>query len=221
MLKLVLKDLLIQKRTFGFSLLYTVFIIFVFNQPVIAHSVYILGSVAIAYMLVLTAIGYDEKNKSDILLLSLPVKRKDIVNAKYLSIFAFCITALAITGLIGASMKLAGLPLSIRFINGADVLAVFTSISILCALYYPFYFKFGSMYMRIINMLFFMAVFFLPNLLIKYFMNNFTQEEVINFIVNADQYITMTTTGGIMLLLCLMLFLSYLLSLKIYTKKEF
>ncbi len=219
--KLVFKDLLIQKKTIAFALLYTVFLVFVFNQPGVSQSVYILASVAIAYMLVLTAIGYDEKNKSDVLLLSLPIKRKDIVTAKYLSIFVFCIVALAITGMIGAFLKLIGLPLIIRYMNRVDVLAVLTSISILCALYYPFYFKFGSMYMRIINMFFFMAVFFLPNILIKYLKQNYTQEEVIDLILNANQLMSWTRIGVIVTILCGVLLLSYLLSVRIYAKKEF
>ncbi|MEW9121113.1 MAG: ABC-2 transporter permease [Thermotaleaceae bacterium] len=220
MFKLILKDILIQKKTFGFALAYSVFALFAFRGP-FSNTLYTMGSVAIGYIFILSAIGYDEKSKSDIFLLSLPIQRKQIVQAKYFSIFIFSIIGLSFTGIMGFFISSTGLLKDVPFIKALDVFTVLTSLTILFSLYFPFYFKFGSAYMRILNMVFFMAVFFAPNFLLGYIQDKKGVAYTESLLEKAN---TMPTFSLVILLLAILSFIlciSYFLSLHIYKHKEF
>ncbi|MCG9969458.1 ABC-2 transporter permease [Pelotomaculum terephthalicicum JT] len=87
MLNLILKDILIQKRTIIFALLYGVFIFFAFSKPPFSQCIYSMGAMGISYILILTALQADFKNNTMVILNSLPVRRSEIVASKYLSMF--------------------------------------------------------------------------------------------------------------------------------------
>jgi hypothetical protein len=73
MLSLILKDVIIQKKSFVWALVYLIFFIFVFQS--LGGTMYIAAVVAFVYLLVSGAFAYDDKYKSDIMLNSLPIKR--------------------------------------------------------------------------------------------------------------------------------------------------
>lgn len=88
MVNLLWKDILILKRFLWLAPLYGFFALFVFrSMPGGALGA---GTVGVTYMLMSQAITLDDKNKSDVMLNSLPLRRKDIVLAKYLSVFLCC-----------------------------------------------------------------------------------------------------------------------------------
>jgi len=90
MLNLIIKDMIIQKKTFLYVLLYSVFISFAFSSlKPIGVGLYVLNPVITTYFLITYALIYDDKNKSEIILNSLPLSRVDIVISKYISIFVF------------------------------------------------------------------------------------------------------------------------------------
>ncbi|MDX9872994.1 MAG: ABC-2 transporter permease, partial [Clostridia bacterium] len=157
---LILKDFLLQKKTALFGLAYSIFLMAIFNSTTFSSSVYILCTVAISYMLIMGAVAYDDKNKSDTILNSLPLQRKTIVQAKYASVFVFGLGAILTIGLLGALLKAAGLPFPGRFLNPTDVIAAFFSLSLVSAMYLPFYYRFGYIASRLFNVVFFMLAFF-------------------------------------------------------------
>ena len=87
MVKLVWKDLLILKRYLWVAPLYGIFAFFAFRtMPDGGLSA---ATVAVTYMFMLQSITQDDKNMSEIMLNSLPLRRRDIVLAKYLSVFLY------------------------------------------------------------------------------------------------------------------------------------
>ncbi len=82
MIYLMLKDLLIQKKSFLFMFLYSFFLFVIFNNEVFREFIYVMGGVITTYMFLITANTNDEKNRSEIVLGSLPIKRDTIVMAK-------------------------------------------------------------------------------------------------------------------------------------------
>ena len=76
MLNLIIKDIVIQKKTLLYALLYTIFAstsFFIMSPN--GFNLYVLSPIAINYMFITFALSYDDKNKSEIVLNSLPLKR--------------------------------------------------------------------------------------------------------------------------------------------------
>ena len=87
MLNLILKDLLVQKKSLLFALGYCFFLVFAFQS--LQGAAPIAATVAVVYLLTQYSFTYEDKNKSETMLNSLPISRRDIVLAKYLSIFIY------------------------------------------------------------------------------------------------------------------------------------
>ena len=85
MLNLIIKDIIIQKKTFLYVFLYSIFISFTFStlKPS-GLGLYVLCPIITTYFIITYALTYDDKNKSEIVLNSLPLRRDDIVISKYL-----------------------------------------------------------------------------------------------------------------------------------------
>lgn len=220
MYSLILKDLLIQKKTLGFILGYSIFLLFVFQSPDLAEMVYVIGAMASSYILILGACAYEGKGGSEIVLNSFPLRRKDVVRARYLSVFVFMFLSLVIIGFSGAVMKGIGLPFPQRYLSWFDVVGVAVSSFLLTSLYLPFYFKFGYIQARLFNVIMFLLFFFVPAYVMNYYHENSTKEwfrQVTVFLANHPAWLI----GGLIIVPFLMLLMSYLLSVKFYQGREF
>ena len=88
---LVMKDirLIVSNRaTQIFLLLYIPFLLIIAGYDFRAEYMYLVVLVSGAYMITILSFSYEIGRKTNQLLLSLPVRRTDIVNAKYLFVFA-------------------------------------------------------------------------------------------------------------------------------------
>jgi ABC-2 type transport system permease protein len=220
MYSLILKDLLIQKRTLLFILGYSILLLFVFNSPDLAEMVYVMGAMVSSYILILGACAYEGKGGSEIVLNSFPLRRKDVVRARYFSVLVFMLLSLVIFGLEGVIMKGLGLPFPRRYLNWVDVVGVVVSFLLLSSLYLPFYFKFGYIQARLFNALMFLLFFFVPAYVMNYYQENSTKEwfrQTIFFLDNHPAWLI----GGLIIVPFLMLLMSYLLSVKFYQAREF
>lgn len=161
--QLVLKDYMVQKKTFLTVLVYCIFI-FIF-MPQVAN-IYIMGAVGITYILLQNACIQDEKNKSELVLISLPVSRTELVMAKYLSGLSFVGINLIVLSLMGFIFSIFVNP-GIQLIQPIDVfLALSVSLLQVC-IYLPIYFKLGYHKGRIVSILLFMVLTFSPSLLLE------------------------------------------------------
>jgi ABC-type transport system involved in multi-copper enzyme maturation permease subunit len=208
-----MKDIRIQKKTFLLVFFYSIFMFFFFEQSDAQKSIYtVMGSI-IAYMFILRAAFFDEKNKSELLLLSLPIKKHYIVIAKYLSAFLFCTISLILSGGVGAILHITGILINLPLIRFINIFTTFISLGILISIYYPLYFKFGSTNTRLLNVFWFLIAFSVPKLLAE---NKNIQ--LISFIKHIHP---LGLSLFVILILIILLMISLFVSLKIYKNKDF
>ncbi|WP_274365565.1 ABC-2 transporter permease [Paenibacillus thermotolerans] len=85
MLKLLTKDLIVQKRNLWLALIFNLVFL------VLTQLGYTLAMTAIAYMLIAGSIGIDDKNNTHVLINSLPVRRTDVIRARFLGLIAYTV----------------------------------------------------------------------------------------------------------------------------------
>ncbi|HZK54826.1 MAG TPA: ABC-2 transporter permease [Desulfosporosinus sp.] len=149
MINLVWKDLLLLKRSLWLAPLYAFFAFFAFRtMPDGGLSA---ATVAISYMLLLQAIIQDDKNQSEIMLNSLPMRRGNIVLAKYLSAFLYATLGILSFLLTQVIVTVVGIPLSINQISFEEIFGALIAMVVLIGIYFPIYFKFGYLRSRIVG----------------------------------------------------------------------
>lgn len=136
MYNLILKDILIQKKIILLSFAYIVF--FAIAMQGAGMVMYPTALTAITYMLVLTSCAYDEKNKADVMLNSLPLKRANIVLAKYLSIIVYIVIGTVAYWLITTLIALIGLPVKVHPISLEGLAGGLFAIGLINGVFYPF-----------------------------------------------------------------------------------
>jgi len=161
MLNLVRKDLLLLKRSLWLSALYVLLALFVFRtMPGGALSAATVGA---TYMFMIQALTQDDKNKSEIMLNSLPMRRQDIVLAKYLSVFIYAILVIIGCLLAQSVVSIIGIPMPIDWISLEKITGALVAMAVLISIYFPIYFKFGYLRSRMVGMILFLTcLFFLP-----------------------------------------------------------
>lgn len=203
---LILKDLLNLKSTFKMLGAMIVFFAVAFLRE---GNSFVFGIIILMFaMMVVTTISYDDLAKWDAYALTMPVTRKEMVLSKYL-VMAILNTLGAvlslIVGIVGSVIMRQSFDLEILAIIGIIYLVAFIFGSVIIPLIY----KFGTEKARL--MLFLCAL--LPTALI----------------LLLEQFnVPLPTTGNPWIYLTLLIgfsvagiVLSYLISLKIYTNKEF
>ena len=222
MLNLVIKDILIQKKSLLYAFLYAIFLSITFStlKPE-GMGLYVLCPIVITYLLIYYAVNYDDKNKSEIIINSLPIKREDIVIAKYISTFIYAIIGIIYATVIALIGKYIGFSIYTMSISLLDIILVFAAVGIFASIFFPVYFKFGAIKARIFNILLFMIIFFLPVTAIDYAIkhpNNTLVQKLNYFINNTSSF----TQNSLVLIIGMIFFLvSIMISIHIYNNREF
>ena len=219
MVSLIWKDIIVQKKSWWTVVLYAVFMHVALAQ--MAAGAYSAGAVGIAYVLIMGAGAYDEKNKTEMLLNSLPLKRRTIVLSKYVSAFIFMLVGMLGSAGAGAIMKVVGLPIPLRFVTWLDVLGMFLGPSFFIGVFFPIFFKLGYTRSRYLNILIFMFFFFTP----QYLLGLVRQqpqlfERVSGWLANSNLPFSQLAVLGVCLASFAVLLLSLCLSIAIYQRKE-
>ena len=147
MIGLIKKDLLFVKGISRLVLIFLLFLFIVIFAQDGFNFYYILP--CIVFLVHFSTFSYDEFNNWDAYAISFPVKRKDIVKAKYLSgiimmLFAFLVTVVILIGIsIFKDMPIVDAIKSI--VTTISIILVFESLML------PFIYKFGSEKGRIIS----------------------------------------------------------------------
>jgi len=220
MLNLILKDILVQKRTIIFAFLYSIFIFFVFSRPPFSQLIYSMGAVAISYIFIITALQADFKNNTIIIINSLPVKRSEIVVSKYLSLFVYIAISFSLLVIVGLLIKVSPLPFDVRYPGLYDLVITFLSVGILISVYIPVYFKTGGRWVQILNILLFMFIFFFPSTLLNYFVEEQDQSLVISIVRYSSENMLLVYLIAVIATL-LILAVSFKCSQRIYLKRDF
>ncbi|MCG8643261.1 MAG: ABC-2 transporter permease, partial [Desulfobacterales bacterium] len=176
MFNLIKKEFFIQKRNLLVAFLYSIFAMFVFQN--FESGAFIISGVAITYILFMNASFLDEKSRTEIVINSLPIDRKDVVLAKYLSVIVFTIYAIVAYWIASFILKLLALPITIQSVSLKGIITIIFLVGLMHSLYIPLNFRFGYSKLRIITTFLFMAMLFAPNFLIIYMQKNSNTEIV-------------------------------------------
>lgn len=216
MFNLIIKDILIQKKTVLFTFVYMLFLIVFLKE-----AGFVSAMVMISYILVITGFSLEEKNKSDIMLNSLPIKRRNIVLAKYLSAFIYFGVGVVAYFLTAIVVRLLGSPITIHSVTFEEIIGALFAITLLNGIYIPILFKVGYTKSRVVIIVLFFLAFFGGAVLTKIsskIQSNIFINTIINFFTSkSDMQILVYLLGAIII----MILGSFLLSVKLYENREF
>jgi ABC-2 type transport system permease protein len=222
MFHLILKEFLVQKKTLIFGFLYVFIAPIAFSKLVPdGGAIYTTAPFAVIYLFVLYSSGHEDKNKTDIIFNSLPLRRDDIVIAKYLSIFFFAAFGIVSSIVVSVLSRYIGFLNITRSITTNDIIIVLSAGMIFASVFYPLYLKFGLNKMRVFNILFFLFIFFLPSFVMEYMQANPDKKFInsaVTFVVNAPSW----QLKALMLVCSTIVMLSsMLIAFQIYKNKDF
>lgn len=221
MFNLILKDFLVQKKSFFIAFIYSIFFFIVFNNPAFKDIIYTAGSLAIGYIFIIYAISWDDKNNSEIMLNSLPIVRKDIVMARYIFTILVSLIGTFIMAFTGAVINISGF-MELRFAAIYDFAISLFLLSLFVSLYLPIHYRFKHLdrYFRIVI---FLLGFFMPQYLADYVKSNSNSASpilamILDFLTKLSDF-----QLGIILAFSslLLMIISMMISLAIYNNKEF
>ena len=202
MLNLIKKDFLLafsSKSTLIFIILYVPFILFT-----IGTDNKFIGSLMIytfVYMLTTISFGYDAQVKTHILLQSLPIRKRDIVISKYLSIFINYTIGFVITGSYLWIIKLLGF-IDVDTFNLSLVESTLPIILLSLSISLPALFRLPPKIANIINMFIYIGI--------------------MNFvIIPFSQYGNLLNGLGLLIIAVIVYFLSIGISLWLYETRDF
>lgn len=216
MVNLIFKDILIQKKTVMYMLLYIVFAIF-FMQGVGSNALYVLITVTIAFTVSSGAFAIDEKYGSEKVMASLPITRNQMVQARYLSVFVYAAASILIMASIGAVANLLNIQfIKLNYITPSVIKKILVSCVLVTSISYPVYFKFGYTKARIASFIIFFA-FFTSVVTVA---ENVSDGEASSFLsfINGLSSGSLQLVGGLVLLLVFVV--SYFISINCYESKE-
>lgn len=216
MLNLILKDLMVQRKTLLFGFAYILIFSFAFSTG--GSAMFTAGAFAVTYLLIQTPCAHDDKCHADRMLNSLPVSRGTIVAAKFLSVPLYVIIGtlqyLAVYWLV----TLTGIPIKVypatfeAFVGLLAVSAFFASV------YYPILFRFGYMKTRYLNVGLFALLFAAGSAVVLAIKNADNLNAVNGFLQSQPPWLLMMGGVGVLLAVALV---SYLLSARFYSNREF
>ncbi len=158
MFNLIAKDILVQKKQLPLSFAYILLIVFAFQS--VGKAMFAVSIVAFTYMMIMTSCAYEDKNKADILLNSLPLKRSSIVLAKYLSVLVFFLMGTVAYAILTLVISISGIPIKPNPLSLESFVGGFAGVSLLSGLFLPVFFKLGYIKSKIYNFILFFVFFF-------------------------------------------------------------
>lgn len=219
MYNLIMKDILIQKKQFIFSLAYLAFILIAFQK--MGEAMFSMGLVAFTYMLSMTSCAYEDKNKSDIMLNSLPVKRASIVAAKYISVLVYLVIGTLVYEVLTRIIDMLQIPLKAYPLSLETFIGGLVAVCLMTGIWFPIFYKFGYMKMRVANFVLFFLFFFGASFLVDYMQagNKSSWAQSIISFLHAQSAITIAMFFAAAVIIFMLI--SFGLSVRFYKNREF
>lgn len=223
MFKLILKDIILFKKTLVFSFIYIIFVIaIVFRQenlPSMAtFPIFLLSTFTPVIFMLGTSLTYEDKFKSDILFNSLPLNRRTIVLAKYLSFIIYYLIGIVFYFLSIFFLRFLNFNITIQ---KADILVISLSlfaVSIYTGISLFLYYSFGQNTARIFNFVFMVIIFGL----FKEFVLSLKKHNLLSTITRYLQTLNNIQISFLLLFVSLVIItISLLISTKTYSNKDF
>ncbi len=215
MFNLILKDILIQKKTLAYLWFYVIIFSIAFQG--MDMDTFTVIAVTVTYQMVNTACAYEDKAGSDIMWNSMPMNRKKIVLSKYLSVFIYTVIAALAYMIFAILINLIGIPIKVAPITITGLAAAFISTILMNGIYFPVYFKFGYMSARVMSTILFFIL-FAGIMSLAQMANSKQSGALFKTFNNASdlQIISAMIVAALVFML-----ISYILSVKFYNNREF
>lgn len=219
MFNLIKKDFILSRKINIFAVIYGLFIAamgLTMPDPLMSTLLYVFGMIILIFITVIYTNGYDDKYKSEIILNSLPMDRKNIVRAKYMALILFivisCGTVLIFTNII---LKL-GIASTGKGASIWNAIFVINISLIFYSIYYPIYFKVGEG-LRSFNTILWILMVIGPSVLSK-LMEGLNNIGYLGKIIDMD---INRINIYVLILSLIMFYMSMKISEKIYRTREF
>ena len=214
---LIIKDLCVIKNQMKSLLL--VLALFIFLSIANKDATFILFLIPFyMIMILITTFSYDEFNKWECYCNSLPLSRKEIVKAKYI-LFNASSLILIILGIL-ASVIIPNFIENTTFESiYASIIGVAFGICLVISLLIPFYYKFGSQKGRIMLFLTIAILALLIGMITS--LDIFNNIELMNIINSLNNLSLGMFTILLIIITVIIMAISYYISIKIYSNKEF
>lgn len=157
MLSLIKKDIFLEKSNIFFMVAFLIVVIFAMESFPNSTKCF-LYMTTIVFSLSITTFAYDEKSKGEYVINSLPVSKKEIVYAKYVSVLIYTVFVIILTALISMILNLL-MPHYTDFISLNAVKTSFIAIMLMSAFSFPFFFEYGYVKGRIISTAIYFLIF--------------------------------------------------------------
>lgn len=212
MFNLAFKDVILQIKYFILSI-FIVLGLSLLNR----NAFFILCMpVAAVWMGVMYSCTYDDKNDTNIIFASLPMKRSSIVLSKYISLLYFLIISIFFTVIFLSVVKMSGF-IKVSTINSEEIIASCIPAVLLNSIYFPIYFKFGYIESRYIAAGLFFFMCFAPSLLLNSASSKKNFLQALIYIKNKPVF---TIDAAMILLIAAIMIISALISVNIYKNKD-
>lgn len=218
MFNLVKKDLKLSIKINIFAVVYALFIsvmgVLLPNYAPV-NVMYISGIIMLVFISVIYSTGYDDNNKSEVILNSFPIDRKDIVRGKYVTLIIFILISCVFIFLFTNTIKGLGFNPEGRVANIWDIIVAINVILIFYSIYYLLYFKLGDL--KMFNSILWILVFAGPNILVKV-IKRLETKDLLDKIANLNlKQINLYT----LMFSIVIYYISLQISKHIYLKREF
>lgn len=202
MVNLILKDLVIHKK-----LLLGMFLGIV--AYMLLDASVMLVAVVFTMAIVMSIFANDEKKSIQMLLGSLPFTRREVVSSKYIVVFIY-------TLLVFFTTSVSNYAINQQLPNGKEALIVICSVMLLVSILFPLTYKFSSKYLTIITIVVFFICIWLARMSAIELNDEF---RAVAARILAFQDVPLVIGVGVVL--TLLYFLSWRLSVRIYENKIF
>lgn len=220
MINLIRKDFLLLINYIIICIPISIFFVIVFT-PRYPDFGYGMAAFGLAFVLALSVPSLESRNHTDVIINSLPVLRTEIVRAKYLSAFIFTLLTLLMVALMGLLANLLPLPWAVPVITWPNIVIAFISMALIISFYYPIFYKFyNNAVVLITNVILFQLIFFMPTYVESFFQhhhNGLWVRQLLLLMVQSPWVLPVLGVG----LAVLLLLVSYHLTIKIYSHKDF
>ncbi len=219
MIGLIKKDLKLSIKINLIAVIYVLFISvngLLSKDLLVGNIIYVLSIIIFTFVVVIYVNGFDDKYKSEVILNSFPLDRRNIVRSKYITLIIFILISSAV---IVALTNVLPMILNIDGRASANIHTVIIAANVLLlfySIYYPIYFKVGEG-LRTFNTILWLLLVIGPNLLVKA-LKTLDQRKLLEILAHIDLDKINLYLLGISLIIY---YLSLQISKKIYVKKEF
>lgn len=217
MLNLLIKDIMLLKKTILIGFIYIAVMALAFNGTT-GPAMFTASTFAVAFLLIQTPCAHDDKSRAEPMLLSLPVRRDTVVSAKYAAVALYTLIAAAQYLLVYGAVKLTGLPFHMAGVTVESAAGLLLVAVLFASIFYPLFFRLGYMKMRYVNIFLFAGLFAGGGALAAALRGEEWAAQFARALESQPEWLLVCGLVGVMLG---MLLISYCLSLRFYRRREF